>query len=66
MQSGFSLVHFPSNLLPGELVGDRFLTADGQHGSTIQPFVWPDLPALSLYLDARGGTGLPGTGLLDC
>ena len=58
-------MHFQSDLLPDDSAGDRFLRTDGQHGSTIQPFVWPILPAFSPYLDAGEGTGLLGTGLLD-
>ena len=66
MQGGYSLVHFQPDLLPDEPAGDRFLATDGQHGSATQPSVWPALPALSPYPDASEGTGLQGTGLLDC
>ena len=59
-------MHFQSNLLLDEPVGDRFRATDGQHGSAIQPSVWSVLLALSPYLDANEGTGLLGTDLLDC
>ena len=58
-------MHFQSDLLPDDQAGDRFLRTDGQQRSTIHPFFWPVLPALSPYLDASEGTGLLGTGLLD-
>ena len=63
---GCSLVHFLPNLLSNEPAGHRFLVVDGQHGSTIQPSVWPVLPASSPYPDSSEGIGLQGTGLLDC
>ena len=66
MQGDCSLIHFQSVLLPDEPVGNRSLAADGQHGYAIQPSVWPVLPALSPYPDAREGTSLPETSLLDC
>ena len=59
-------MRFHHDLLPDEPVGDRFLDADGQHSSVIQPSVWPILPISSPYLDASKGTGLEGTGLLGC
>ena len=59
-------MHFQPNLLPDEPSCDRFLAANGQHGSAIQPSVWPVLPASSPYLDASEGTSLQGTDLLDC
>ena len=59
-------MHFQSVHLPDEPTGDRFLTADGQHDSTIQPYVWHVPPALFLYPDANEGTSLPETDLLDC
>ena len=34
MQGGCSFVYFQPDLLPDEPVGDRFLTADGQHDSS--------------------------------
>ena len=57
---------FPPDPLPDEPIGDRSLAADGQHGSTIQPYVWHVLPVSSPYLDANEGTGLQGTDLLGC
>ena len=60
------LVHFRSVLLPNEPAGGPFFAADGQHGSVIQPSVWPAPPALSPYPDASEGTGLLETDLLDC
>ena len=59
-------MHFQFDLLPNEPAGDRFLVANGQHGSAIQPSVWPIPPALSPYLDANKGTDLQETGWLDC
>ena len=58
-------MHFQPDILPDEPVSDCFLTADGQHGSTIQPSIWPVLLASSPYPDASEGTGLQGTSLLD-
>ena len=58
-------MHFQFDLLQEEHVGDRFLVVDGHHSSEIQPYVWPILLALSPYLDANEGTGLPRTSLLD-
>ena len=59
-------MHFQSDLLPDETAGDRFLAADGQHGSVIQPSVWLVILSLSPYLDTSEGTRLQGIGLLDC
>ena len=59
-------MHFQFVLLPNELTGGRFLAADGQHDSAIQPFVWNVPPVLSPYPEASEGTGLLGTGFLDC
>ena len=59
-------MHFQPDLLPDEPVGNRFLTVDGQQGFAIQPSVWPVLPASSPYPDANEGSGLQGTGFLDC
>ena len=59
-------MHFQPDLLPDEPMGDRFLTADGHHDSTIRASVWPILLSSSPYLDTSKGTGLQGTGLLDC
>ena len=59
-------MHFQLDLLPNEPTGDRFLAVDGQHGSAIQPYVWPVLLASSPYSNASKGTGLQGTGLLGC
>ena len=59
-----SLLHFHPYPLPNELVGDRSLAADSQHGSAIQPFVWVALLASSLDLDASEETGPQGTNLL--
>ena len=59
-------MHFRSVHLPHKPTGGRFLATDGQHGSAIQPSVWPVPLALSPYLDASEGTGLPETDLLDC
>ena len=55
---------FHPDLLPDEPAGDRSLAADGQHGSVIQPSVWPILPTSSPYPDTSEGTGLQGTDLL--
>ena len=60
------LVHFQSVCLPDEPACGRFLIADGQRDSAIQPYVLPVLSTLSPYLDANEGTSLPETGLLDC
>ena len=59
-------MHFHLNPLPNEPAGDRSLAADGQHGSTIQPSVWPALLASSPYPDASEETGPQGTDLLGC
>ena len=59
-------MRFYPDLLPDELAGDRSLAADGQHGSTIQPSIWPVLPPSSPYPDASEGIGLQGTDLLGC
>ena len=59
-------MHFHPDPLPNELVGNRSLTVDGQHGSAIQPYVWPALFALFTYLDANEKTGPQGTNLLGC
>ena len=59
-------MHFQSVLLPDEPAGGRFLATDGQHGSVIRPSVWHVPPASSPYPNASEGTGLQGTGLLDC
>ena len=45
---------------------DCSLTVDSQHGSAIQPSVWPALLASSPYPDAREETGPQGTDLLGC
>ena len=55
-----------NNPLPNELAGDCSLTADGQHGSVIQPYVWPVLLTSPPYPDASEGTDLQGTDLLGC
>ena len=57
---------FQPDLLPDEPVGDHFLIVDGQPGFAIHPSTWPVLPALSPYPSANEGTGLQGTGLLNC
>ena len=57
---------FHSDPLLDEPAGDRFLTADGHHGSIIQPYIWLVLPASSPYPDANDGTGLQGNDLLGC
>ena len=59
-------MHFQSVRLLNEPAGGRFLVADGQLSSVIQPSVWSVPPALSPYPDASEGTSLPKTGLLDC
>ena len=51
-------MRFHPDLLLDEPAGDRSLIADGQHDSTIQPSIWPVLPALFPYPDASEGTGL--------
>ena len=56
-------MHFHPNPLPNELVGDHSLAVDGQHGSVIQPSVWPTLLALSPYPNASEEIGPQGT---DC
>ena len=53
-------MRFQPNLLQDEPTGDRFLTADGQHGFAIHPYVWHVFPALSSSPDASKGTGLQG------
>ena len=59
-------MRFHPDPLPDEPVGDRSLVADGQHGSAIQPSVWPVLPTSSPYPDASERIGLQGTDLLGC
>ena len=51
---------------PNEPVDDRYLSADGQHGSTIQSYVCPVLLASFPYPDASKEIGLQGTDLLGC
>ena len=64
MQDAYSLVLFHPDPLPNEPADDRFLTADGQHGSAIQPYVWLVLLASPPYPDSNEGTGLQGIDLL--
>ena len=59
-------MHSQPDLLPDEPAGDRFLAADGQNDSVIQPSVWPVLLASSPYPDVSEGTGLQGIDLLGC
>ena len=59
-------MRFHPDLLLDELIGDRSLAADGQHGSAIQPFVWPILLASSPHPNASEGISLQGTDLLGC
>ena len=59
-------MHFHPDPLPNEPAGDRYLAIDGQHGSAIQPSVWPVLLTSSPYSDASEETGLQGTDLLGC
>ena len=59
-------MRFQPDLLLNEPIGDRFLATDGQHGSAIQPSVWPFLPASSPYPNTSEGTGLQETNLLGC
>ena len=57
-------MHFHPNPLPNESTDDRCLTADGQHSSAIQPYVWPALLASFPYLNASKEIGPQGTDLL--
>ena len=57
-------MHFHPDPLPNELVGDRSLAVDGQHGSAIQPSIWPTLLALFPYPNANKETGIQGSDLL--
>ena len=59
-------MHFHPDLLPNEPTGDRSLTTNGQHGSAIQPFVWPALLASFPYPDYSEETGPQGSDLLGC
>ena len=59
-------MHFHPNPLPNEPAGNRSLTADGQHDSAIQPYVWSALLALFPYPNANEETGPQGTDLLGC
>ena len=59
-------MHFQFIRLPNEPTSGRFLDADGQHDSAIQPYVWLIPPVLSPYLNANEGIGLLETDLLDC
>ena len=59
-------MRFHPDLLPDKPAGDLFLVADSQQGSTIQPSVWPVLPALSPLPNTSKGTGLQGIDLLGC
>ena len=52
--------------LPNEPAGDRSLAANGQHGSAIQPSVWPALLASFPYPDASEETGPQETDLMGC
>ena len=51
---------------PTGFVGTHFPPATGSPVRAIRPSVEPDPLALLQSLDARGGTGLQGAGLLDC
>ena len=55
-------MHLQYVLLPNKPTDDHFLASDGQHDSTIQPYVWHVPPVLSPYPDASEGTGPPKTG----
>ena len=59
-------MHFRFVRLPNEPTGSHFLAANGQHDSANQPGVLLFPHALSPYLNANEGTGLPEIGLLDC
>ena len=59
-------MHFHPDPLPNEPADDRSLAANGQHGSTIQSYVWHVLLVSSPYPDASKETGLQGTDLLGC
>ena len=64
VQDAYSLVLFHLDPLPNEPADDRSLTADGQHNSAIQPYVWHVLLASPPYLDSSERTGLQGIDLL--
>ena len=64
VQDGCSLVHFHLNPLPNEPAGNHSLAADDLHGSAIQPFVWPALPASSPYPDVSEEIGPQGIDFL--
>ena len=66
VQDGCFLVHFHPDPLPNEPTCDCSLVADGQHGSVIQPSVWPVLLASPPYPDTSQGNGFQGTYLLGC
>ena len=59
-------MHFHPNPLPKKPTGDCSLAKDDQHGSSIQPSVWPALLDSFPYLDANEETGPQGTDLLRC
>ena len=59
-------MHFRDDPPPSEPVGDRSLTADGQHDPAFQQSVWLTLLASFPYPDAREETSLQGTNLLGC
>ena len=59
-------MHYHPDPLLNEPAGDRSLAAEGQHGSVIQPYVWPILLASSPYHNANKETGPQGTNLLGC
>ena len=59
-------MHFHPDPLPNKPVGDRSLTANGQHDSAIQPSVWPALLGSFPYPDAGEETGPQGIELLGC
>ena len=59
-------MHFHPDPLPNEPAGDCSLAADGQHGSIIQPSIWPVLLTSPPYPDASEETDLQGTDLLGC
>ena len=59
-------MHFHLDPLPNEPVGGRSLATDGQHGSPIQPSIWPALLASSPYPDANEATNPQEADLLGC
>ena len=59
-------MYFHLDPFPNEPTGNRSLAIDDQHGSAIQPSVWPALLALFPYPNVSEEPSHQGTDLLGC